>query len=332
MFSIIVPLYNKAPYIIKAVESICQQTCQNFEVVIVNDGSTDKSLEIIESYLKSLKTKDIELFNKFTILNQENSGVSVARNNAIKIAKYDYLAFLDADDWWETTYLEEMFKLIQEFPNAGLWSCKYYVVKNKTKRFARIGLNSNFKKGIINYFKVYAETLEMPVWTGATIIKKSVFFEKNGFKPNLALGEDFDLWIRVALNYSVAFLNSPLSNYNFDIDLYNRAVDTYKIYLPHKHYIFNLDYLNQEETINEDLKFLLDKLRVYTLFPYYFKNLYTEEFQREILKVNFNNLPFYCKLQFKLPILLINLWINFKVFNSKYIINKLMLLKAKIIK
>jgi glycosyltransferase involved in cell wall biosynthesis len=332
MFSIIVPLYNKQPYIVKAIESICQQTYQNFEVLIVNDGSTDRSYEIAITYVESLKINNIHLFNKFQIINQENSGVSVARNNAAKIAQYDYLAFLDADDWWEPTYLEEMYNLVQEFPNAGLWASRYFVVKNKTKRLARIGLNSHFKKGIIDYFKVYSETLEMPVWTGATIIKKTTFFENNGFKSNIALGEDFDLWLRVLLNHSLAFLNTPLSNYNFDIDLKNRAVDNYKIYIPQKHYIFNLDYLEKEELINQDLKILLDKLRLYTLFPYYFKNVYIEEYKKEISKVDFSKFPIYVKIQFKLPITIINLWINLKIIVSKYLINKLILFKTNFFK
>ena len=104
MFSIIIPLYNKAAYIQKAIQSILAQTFKQYEIIIVNDGSTDNSLDVVNTC--PLSTVDYQL------IDQPNKGVSTTRNNAIKLAKYEYIAFLDADDWWEPTYLEEMKKLI----------------------------------------------------------------------------------------------------------------------------------------------------------------------------------------------------------------------------
>src|ERR1035437_2795157 len=167
MFSIIIPLYNKAKYIQKAIHSILSQTFQEYEIIIVNDGSTDNSLEVISSC--QLSTVNYQL------INQENKGVSTARNIGVKAAKSDYIAFLDADDWWEPTYLEEIKRLIEEYPEAGIYGSGYYLVKNGNKRIAPIGVKSDFEKGVINYLQTYSKTLCMPLWTGATIVKKNIF-------------------------------------------------------------------------------------------------------------------------------------------------------------
>jgi glycosyltransferase involved in cell wall biosynthesis len=165
MFSIIIPLYNKAPYIEKAVQSVLDQTCQDFELIVVDDGSTDDSLEKVQKFKSS----------KVRIIEQKNSGVSTARNNGIKVAKYDYAAFLDADDWWAPEFLEEMKTLITEFPGGVLYASSYFIVKNGKNRVAPIALPQNFESGYIDYIKIYSERLCMPVWTGATILKKNVF-------------------------------------------------------------------------------------------------------------------------------------------------------------
>lgn len=323
MFSIIIPLYNKAPYIRKALDSVFDQSFQNFEIIIVNDGSTDNSLEVLEDYLDELKQVDNVLLAKITVMDQINQGVSNTRNNAVKIAKNEYLAFLDADDWWERDFLSEMKQFIDQFPTAGLWASSYFVVKNKSRRLVRLGIDPDFEKGIINYYKVYAKTLEMPVWTGAVVMKKSVFDEENGFKSNIAMGEDFELWVRVALRYPVALLNKPLSNYNFDVDVKNKAVDNYVIYPPEKHFIFHIDYLSEYEKENPELKVLLDKLRMYCLFPYRFKNVFIKEYEKEIRKVNFKNFSFNKKFAFILPVFLVRWWINFKSFISKKVLSPL---------
>ncbi len=330
MFSVIIPLYNKAPYIQKALDSVFEQSFQNFEVIIVNDGSTDKSLDVLRNYVDKLRQVNIELFSKITVIDQKNQGVSTTRNNAVKIAKNEYLAFLDADDWWEPDFLLEMRNLVEHFPLAGLWASSYYVVKNYSKRLVRIGLAPNFDKGLINYFEVYANTLEMPVWTGAVIMKKSVYLEEKGFKPNIAMGEDFELWVRVALRYPVAFLNKPLSNYNFDVDVKNKAVDNYVVYPPEKHFIFHLDYLVEYESKIQDLKELLDKLRMYCLFPYRFKNCYSHDYKKEINKVNFNNFSLKNRLSFILPVFLVRWWINIKLYISQNMLNPLRLYSNKL--
>ena len=118
MFSVIIPLFNKASYLEKAIRSVWSQTYRDFELIIVDDGSTDASLSVVESLCSELSKNDLK--TKFYIVSQKNSGVSTARNNGVKSAQYPYICFLDADDWWEPTFLEEMSHLICEFPQSGI--------------------------------------------------------------------------------------------------------------------------------------------------------------------------------------------------------------------
>ena len=270
MFSVIIPLYNKAPYIEKAIRSVAAQTCQEFELIVIDDGSTDIAAPQPPKGGVIISYSDIEALigEKGFLLKQSNSGVSNTRNIGVKLAKYDHIAFLDADDWWAPTYLEEMKALITQYPEAGIYGSSYFKVKNGKYIPANIGVEAGFQNGLINYFQVYAKTLWMPLWTGATILRKDVFNENNGFKPSLKLGEDFDLWARVAIKYPVAFLNKPLAYYNQDVDQANRAIGN-KLHKPQEHMLFALHELYETEQSNPDLKQLMDALRVYGLFSYY---------------------------------------------------------------
>jgi glycosyltransferase involved in cell wall biosynthesis len=299
MFSVIIPLYNKAAYIEKAIQSVLSQTYQAFELIVVNDGSTDDSMSIVRNC--QVSTVNCQL------IDQANSGVSTARNNGAQVAKYDYIAFLDADDWWAPTYLEEMKGLIERYPDAGLYSASFYQVKNGRERTATIGVDDHFTEGYIDYCEVYAKTLCMPVCTDATIIPKKVFVEQEGFKPHLKLGEDFDLWIRVALKYPVALLNKHLAYYNHDVETQHRAVTSIHLYRCEEHYIFNLAYLQEEECRNTSLKRLLDALRVYVLLPYYVDKTIRKEARKELSKVNWKNQPFKERIRYHIPICLVRL-------------------------
>jgi len=309
MFSIVIPLYNKADYIEKAIRSILTQTYQKFEIIVVNDGSLDNGLEIVNKMITTLTPPS----GGWVVINQDNQGVSIARNNGVKIAKYDYFAFLDADDSWEPTYLEEMKTLIETFPEAGIYGSGYYLVKNGKKRIAPIGVAPDFEKGIINYCQVYAKTLCMPLWTGATIIRKSIFESENGFKPALKLGEDFDLWIRVAIKYPVALLNKPLTNYNQDVELSGRAIGG-KFYEPQEHMLFT-DYgvLNA----NTDFRYLYERLAVYGLLPYYLTNKSKKVVNSILSGINWKQHAFKYRFYYRiLPKSVVKLYMKFLKLGS----------------
>ena len=310
-FSVIIPLYNKAPYVAKAIQSVLVQSFTNYELVIVDDGSQDRSVEIAERLLEG--------HNNYCLIRQENMGVSVARNNGVAASSGDYLCFLDADDWWEPTFLEEMSKLIVEFPDAGIYGTNYTIV-NEAKRKTRvspIGVEPGFEKGYINYCQVYAKTLAMPLTSISVAIPRLVFEEEQGFPKDIKLGEDFLLWIHIALNHKVVFLNKPLANYNQDVDADHRGVG--RLYQPKEHMLWNLTDLNIIEQTNQDYKQLIDNLRTYELMPYLLDNRYYVEARRELDKVDWHRQPaLVCRI-YRNPIWLLRIrrWVLRKGSSAK---------------
>ena len=301
MFSIIIPLYNKAPYIAKAIQSVAAQTFQEFELIVIDDGSKDESFAIAQQTLDTLTTP----LGEWGAMQQKNQGVSVTRNNGVAMAKYDYIAFLDADDWWEPTFLEEIKALIEEFPEAGIYGSSYYKVRNGKFIPAGIGIEKGFEKGYINYFEAYSKSLWMPLWTGAVIIPKKIYLEMNGFKPELKLGEDFHLWVRIADNHKVAFVNKPLANYNQDVDVANRAVDE-KLYLPHEHMLFADYSFIQNKT---DFKRVFEVLAVYGLMPYYLAKKNKPEVDKILKTIHWENHLFKYRLHYLiLPRIVVKWW------------------------
>lgn len=313
-FSIIIPLYNKAPYIERAIDSVLSQSCNDWELVVVNDGSTDDSWNVFQK-LRTNKLAEIEREGRLIAFSQSNAGVAAARNNGVKKSTAPYICFIDADDWWAPDFLRQMKNLIDEFSEAGIYGANYYLVKNGVKKVARIGVEDGFKKGIIDYCKVYANTMYMPLWTGAVSVPRNVFEEMRGFKSNLSLGEDFDLWIRIALRYPVVVNNTPLAYYNQDVDLNNRAIG--RLHNPAKHMLWNLDYLEEEERKNEDYKRLIDKLRVYGLFPYYLSRQYHLCAKGQLQKVDWTMQPLYMRIRYSLPVFVLRIYMDFRKQLSK---------------
>lgn len=293
-FSVIMPLYNKAPYVSKAIRSIIKQSFTDFELVIVDDGSTDDSAEIAEQTIEGNKN--------CRLIRQKNAGVSTARNNGVSVSNGDYLCFLDADDWWEPDFLERMDSFISEYPDAGLYGSNYLYVKNGK---VRIGVHSA-KTGYINYCRVYADNGFMPIWTGAASVPRSVFDEMGGFCPELALGEDFILWLSISCKYKVAFLETPLASYNQDADTKSRA--TSQLIPPMHHMLWHLDAFMDKEKADKDFKRLVDNLRTYGLRPYYLSRQYRNEAIRELDKVCWAEQPAKTRIWYKMPVPLLKAW------------------------
>ena len=293
----------------KAIDSVLSQTFADYELVIMDDGSKDDSFDVA--------SKAIEGRANCHIYRQQNAGVSMARNNAMALSLGKYLCFLDADDWWDPHFLEEMSQLIEEYPEAGIYGTNYTIV-NETKhktRVAEIGVEPAFEKGYINYCQVYTKTLAMPLWTGAVCIPRTIFDEMQGFPKGIKLGEDFLLWIKIALKYKVAFLNKPLAYYNQDVEAANRGVIR-KGYDPDTFMTFHFDQFEEEERKNRDLKVLLDRLRVYSLLRFRFGNTQKERVYQEIGKVDFSNVDRKYWYFYKLPYPIIAVYLRIRSFAS----------------
>ena len=282
-FSIIVPLYNKADYVRKALESILTQSYTNYEVVIIDDESTDNSLSIVNDFVKTVES------GKWKVESQPNSGVAAARNNGVAKSKGEFVCFLDADDWWEPTWLEEMDRLIREYPDAGLYATNYVYYKPGKTHVAL-----NLERGYINYPEAYLQSGSMPVTSITTCMPRKVFDEMGGFPLGIKLGEDFLLWAKTALHYPVAFSEKPLAYYNNDVPASLRA--TRNLHTPEHHMIFNLDEI--EHIINDQLPMtndqsaawhaLLDKLRVSGLMNYWLNDEYHDAAAEELKKVDWS--------------------------------------------
>lgn len=280
-FSVIIALYNKAPYVRKALETVCAQTYRDYEIIIINDGSTDDSVIIAEEYLNGVEGIS------YKIMSQQNAGVSAARNYGFSVSIGDYIAFLDADDWWEPTYLERMAQLITDYPEAGLYACNYYYYKDG-KNIIKVDIPT----GYFNYPKEYFKNFAMPVWTGATMMHRKVYEDMGGFPLGIKLGEDFLLWAKIAMNYKVAFLNEPLAYYNNTLPPKHRA--TYKLHNPNEHMLFRFDLLGDKaiqflKEENNEWHHLIDMLRLHGLYNYWLSDEYYKIAQEELDKVSWKD-------------------------------------------
>ena len=302
-FLVIMPLYNKAAYVEKAIRSVLEQTYPHYELIVVNDGSKDDSAVIGERLLKDIPNA--------RLINQENAGVAVARNNGVAQAKEDYVCFLDADDWWDVSFLQEMQQFIKDYPEAGIWGTNYWYVK-KGKTHVAVPCET----GYINYPKLYVKTSVMPLTSISVCIKKDIFNELGGFPKGIKLGEDFLLWSKIALHHKVAFLNKAIAYYNNDIPASLRA--TRNVHEPEYHMLFKMQYLESEvETENsvienkEDWKQLLDKLRVNGLLEYWMSEEYHDIAKKELTKIDWSKQTAkVCKV-YKTPIWWLRSKMNF---------------------
>ena len=205
-FTVIIPLYNKEPYIKRALESVLNQTYDNFEIIVIDDGSSDKGAQIVANTAGE----------RIRIISQDNAGVSAARNKGAFLAKNTYLAFLDADDTWEPNFLKEISNLIDEFPEAGIFGTNNHFIYPSGK-VMKEDFSSLFKgknTGIIkDYFGLFAEIHKSPFSNSNLCIPKKIYDEFGGYKEGVKLTEDSDLWFRIALKYDIAYNIRPLANY-----------------------------------------------------------------------------------------------------------------------
>ncbi len=201
--SVIVPLYNKVAEVQRAIDSIFAQTTQDFELVIVGGGSTDGSLDVIKKY---------ENDSRYHLIHQVSKGVSGARNEGISSASAEFITFLDADDAWLPQYLETIMKLNEKYPKAGIFATAYYIdnpQKNNRDMICCSDVTKTFEGLLPSYYHAIS-TGPHPIITPGVGIPKSILNQIGGFDEKLSIGEDLDLWARIALYHPVAYSATPL--------------------------------------------------------------------------------------------------------------------------
>lgn len=202
-YSVVIPLYNKEHYIEQTLRSVLNQTCQDFEVVLVDDGSKDGSLAAAARVQS----------DKIRIIRQENQGVAVARNTGITNAQGEYIAFLDADDEWRENYLETIDTLTRSYPESDMYVTAYAVNMGNGK--VNLSRQLTPETGCLDsYWLTLAGGYDF-VWTSATTIRRDALLAAGCFKPGEKIGQDLDMWARVARNNpKVAYSAKICVNYN----------------------------------------------------------------------------------------------------------------------
>lgn len=204
--SVVIPLYNKEKQIAHTLQSVFKQTFQDFEVVVVDDGSTDSSVAEVEKFSDS----------RIRLIHQKNAGVAAARNRGIEEAKGDLIAFLDADDEWKPEYLATQYHLSQKYPDCNVFACNYEFrnIEGKVTPTIIRKLPFTGEDGILsNYFEV-ASCSHPPLWTSSIVVKKQAIQAIGGFPVGIRSGEDLLTWARLAVKGEIAYSKEVEAIYN----------------------------------------------------------------------------------------------------------------------
>lgn len=241
MFTVVIPLFNKVKFIERAINSVRNQSFHNFEIIVIDDGSTDGSAELVERIFE----------DEVKLIRHVNQGVSATRNLGISLANYSFIAFLDADDFWHQHYLYWVSKIIFRYPNAGLIGVSYLFKGEFPNK-----IEDNFSI-ISNYYK-HADRNTL-FTSSSTVIHKSFFENNTGFKENLKKGEDIDVWCRAYDYFGKAyFINNPLVFYDTSAsDTSNRVYPVGSHFLHEMYLNYSISEQNKEDWIEFRDKYLL---------------------------------------------------------------------------
>lgn len=287
IFSVVISVYNKADYIENTLKSVVNQSFDDFEVIVVNDGSSDNSLEIINSIND----------DRISVITTENLGASMARNKGIEESNSDFIALLDGDDYWDKDYLKTIYDAISIFPNQKVFSVaiaqKY---KNKI-----VPVNYSFNQTetfrIHNFFESSKKYSLLS--SSSVVFHKAIIKQTGKFDPNIVSGQDTDLWIRFGLHYDIVFINKQLVTYTHNTNSLSNTT-------------FNLsqkpkfdNYLTYEKD-NPQLKAYLDKNRYSMAILSKFQND-KKSFEFYLNNIDFKNLNTKQKLLLKSPLWLLKL-------------------------
>lgn len=256
-FTIIIPLFNKENFISRAVNSVLCQEYKDFELIIVNDGSTDKSLRVVS------RIKD----SRIKIVNKTNGGVSSARNAGVDIAANEWICFLDADDYWFPNHLEELFYLLDKYPEGKIYTTLTQEKLTNEFRTVPNAFQNNYEGYIENYFSLAKKAT---VFNSSSVcVNKRALIAIGKFDTDLAHGEDLDVWFKFLFKYKGVIKSTPTVVY--DLITENRAMHSLCLFDQHLLSKINSYRNNQIDGLNDFIDYFI--LRNST--PFYFsKNRY----------------------------------------------------------
>jgi len=196
--SVVIPLYNHSDTIQRCVDSVLGQGFEDFELIVVDDGSTDGGGDLVSGMQDS----------RVHLVMQENGGVSSARNRGIAEARGTIVAFLDADDEWNPDYLETIFGLADRYPDCEVYATSYVTIDaegNEQSPLKRCFASLKSEFVFDNYFEA-ASVSTPPLWTGTVAVTKSALDQIGGFPAGIASGEDLLTWARLFAEFKIAYL------------------------------------------------------------------------------------------------------------------------------
>ena len=205
-FSIVIPLYNKANFILATLKSVSDQTFENYEIIVINDGSTDESLSKIET----LKLP------KLSIHTQENKGLSAARNRGVTLARGQYVALLDADDIWKPTYLKSMFKLIENYPNHQIFGCTYKESRNGRLMDIHTSFEAQLNQESYVLDDFFSANYKQFIVDQSSLIFDRNFIKTHTFNEHIDVSEDVDYYLNYFASQQIIFLNRSLMIKTYD--------------------------------------------------------------------------------------------------------------------
>ena len=205
-FSVIIPLFNKSLYILRSVRSVLAQSYQDFELILVDDGSTDDGVDILK--------KEVE-DSRLRIIRKENGGVSSARNRGIAEAKYRYICFLDADDLWHPEFLRSIANAIKVNPNLEIIGVRFEeVTEGHPVIFNEDPVN--IKQEVIKLSDYFKQASKSALFnSSSTAVRRDVFEKAGRFDELLSHGEDIDMWFRIMLCVNEAYYIPIYLSYYF---------------------------------------------------------------------------------------------------------------------
>ncbi len=209
-FSVVIPLYNKESYVLKTLQSVIVQTYTDFEIIVIDDASTDNSLELVKQ-LEDTRIRIIE--------HKKNLGLSSTRNTGINAANNNYIAFLDADDCWHHNFLENIALLIEKFPKQKVFATHYKENYNGTMFTPKTKLPPS-KKGtfmvVDDFFKVNLGRLILT--QSCIVVNKHVFTTVGGYDEEVTFAEDIDFFIRCFSVFDLAYYNKESHTQNTTVN------------------------------------------------------------------------------------------------------------------
>lgn len=207
MISVVIPLYNGASYIGRSIQSVLWQTFREYEIIVVDDGSTDNGAEIAGQFNQT----------NIRIVRQSNGGVSSARNTGIKNARYGLIAFLDADDEWLPNHLETIERLYRKYPQCGVFGTSYYFKKADMPLREPIlpnGFTFNTPEGILDNYYELASGTDFPMQTSAYAVRKETIESIGGFPEGIPSGEDIITLARLQTVCDFAYSRTATTIYH----------------------------------------------------------------------------------------------------------------------